>query len=325
MLVLNRKEVASLLTMSEAIAAMEEAFAAVSARAVVQPQRLVTPVPDRDGLHLTMPCYAQGVLSAKLVTVYPRNPAEFGLPRVQATLLLYDGETGALRALMDAEQITALRTGAASGLATRLLAREDARTLLMVGAGALAPFQIEAVCAVRAIERVWVTSRGGRRAAELAARLSARFGIPASVPEVMADALRQADVICTATNSQTPLFSGELVQPGTHINAVGAFTPAMAELEPSLVRRSAVYVDEMGAAAAEAGDLIQALLPGETIAQIVRGELGILLAADHPARRNPAEITIFKSVGLAAQDLYCAERIYAAALERGAGQQIELA
>ncbi len=329
MLILDRKDVARLLTMGPLIDALEQGFVRLSQGGVVLPQRLATPIARHEGLHLSMPAWVDGegedggTLAIKVVSVYPHNVERYGLPTVQAALLLHDAADGRLLALMDAESMTAMRTGAASGVATRRLAREDASSLLMVGAGALAFHQVEAVCAVRPITRVYVASRTGARNAELCARIGDRLGIHAEPAASVADAAPMADIICTATTANDPVIRRSFVRPGCHINATGAYTPEMCEVDAETVRSARVIVDQIQAAQSEAGDLIQAA--GESIvATLVAGELGDLVAGRVQGRSSADEITLFKSVGLAMQDAVAAALIYAAARREGAGTTVDL-
>lgn len=327
MLILNRDEVSSLLAMGPLIDALETGFARLSAGEVVQPQRLVTPVAPHDGLHLSMPVYVGGddggdLLAIKVVTAYARNQPRHGLPTVQAVLLLHDAGTGRTVACMNAEPLTTLRTGAASGVATRHLARAGSSTLLMIGCGALAFHQIEAVCAVRPIQRVLVCSRTGVKDEALCRRVREHLSREAA-PMPIADAVPLADVICTATTARRPLFDDALVRPGCHINAVGAYTPAMRELSAETLRRARVFVDRREAARAEAGDLIQAA--GSTpVTDWIAGELGDVVRGAANGREDEAQVTVFKSVGLAMQDAVAASLAYAAALRRGIGQRVEM-
>lgn len=335
MLILTRRDVARVLTMPMALAAVEEAFRLLDAGAVQMPQRLATPVPPYDGVHLAMPAFvdagAGSALAIKVVTVYGQNPQRHALPMVQGALLLYDAATGALLALMDAEELTAMRTGAAAGVATRFLARPDASTLLLFGAGALAPAQVAAICAVRPIARVQVVARSETRAAPLCAALAARHGVAAEVvpntPGAVAAAVAGAAIITTATTSATPLFAGGDVQPGTHINAMGAFRATQRELDAATLRRARVFVDSRAAAAAEAGDILLAQQEAgaeEGGRDLVAGTLGEALLGALAGRSDARQITLFKSVGLAVQDATTAARVYAAARAVGAGVEVEM-
>jgi alanine dehydrogenase len=328
MLILTRQEVEALLTMTDAIDALEEGFRRLAQGGVTMPQRVATPVAPYEGLHLSMPAFVEGepgILSIKIVTVYGQNPARHGLPMIQGVILLHDAQTGRLLALMDAEHLTATRTGAVSGLATRWLARPDASTVVLFGAGATAGPQLEAVCAVRPIRRGYVVTRSGAKDAAFIERMTQKLGIELIATRNAQQAVEAADIVCTATNSATPVIQGDWLQPGCHINAVGAYTAQMRELDTAAVRRSRVFVDHHPAAQSEAGDLLIPIRNGELSYDHVAGALGELLTGAVAGRRDDQEITLFKSVGLAMQDAVTVAKVYARAVEQGMGQSIELA
>lgn len=332
MRLIRRSEVRELLAMPDALAAVGAGFAALYRGKAQMPQRLALGVPTEGagGLHLSMPAYLGGDapgLAVKIVTVFPDNPARHGEPTIQGVVLLHDAGTGAPLALMDAEELTAIRTGAASGVATRHLAREDASTLLMIGAGALARHQIAAVCAVRPIRRVLVSSASGRNDGAVCAWASEHLQVEAVAigRENFAEAVAQADVICAATNAAQPLFAGSSLQAGTHLNLVGAYTRRLREVDAQTIAASRVFVDRMEAAIAEAGDIVQAAEElGVAPASLVAGELGALIAGEVSGRTNVDEITLFKSVGLALQDVVCASVVYRNAVAHGVGSVVEL-
>lgn len=325
MLYLNGEEVNRLVEMGPLIDALESSFASLARGEVILPQRLVTTVASHAGVHLTMPVYVGGpegrdLLAVKIVTVFAHNRPTHGLPTVQAVLVLHDAATGQPVALMEAEELTSLRTGAVSGLATRRLANPDASTLLMIGSGALAFHQVEAVCAVRPIERVLVCSRTGTKDEALCGRITGQLHVEAS-PARLADALPLADVICTATTATTPLFDGSQLRPGCHINAVGAYTPGMCELDANTLRRARVFVDSRKAARSEAGDLIQAT-QGAAVDDLIAGTLGEVILGRVAGRERPDQNTVFKSVGLALQDATAAGLAFAAAVRLGMGRAL---
>jgi ornithine cyclodeaminase/alanine dehydrogenase-like protein (mu-crystallin family) len=331
MLLLTRSDVKRLMSMNDALEAVESGFRALHAGEVLMPQRLALAIPGAGagGLHLSMPAYTGGeapALSVKIVTVFPDNPSQHTVPTIQGVVLLHDAATGAPLALMDAEELTALRTGAASGVATRWLAREDAANLLMIGAGALARTQIEAVCAVRSIRHVTVASASGKRDGEVCQWVREHLGIAAEPARALREAIATADIICTATNTDQPLFDGAWIKPGAHLNLVGAYTRRLREVDPITVTRARVIVDRLEAARTEAGDIVQAAEEtGVAPESLIAGELGAVVAGALPARTDPDEITLFKSVGLAMQDVVCAARVYRSALAEGAGTHIDLA
>ena len=328
MLVLNRSQVRELVSMPEAIALMKTAFAELSAGRTVSPLRTVIPLPDRDGDSLFMPAYvpAMDALGLKAVSVFHRNP-ERGLPVIHAIVALVDPKTGQPLAIMDGTYLTALRTGAVSGAAADLLARPDSRVLVAIGAGAQGVTQIAAVCAVRPIERVIAVDVSRLALDRLRETLHRDWpGIEERLETTTdaAAAVREGDIICTATTSRTPVFRDEDVRPGTHISAVGAFTPEMQELPAETVVRATVVIDAVEAALAEAGDLIIPLNEGLVTRDHFARELGMVVSGTAPGRISPDEVTLFKSVGNAVQDVVVAKRAVKRARERGVGTEIEL-
>ncbi len=249
-------------------------------------------------------------IGVKLVTVFPDNERVTGRPSVQAVYLLFDGRSGEPRALMDGTALTLRRTAAASALAARFLAREDASSLLVIGAGALAPHLVRAHAAVRPLRRITVWNRTAERARELAATLAGE-GFEARAVEDRLAAIEEADIVSCATMSRTPLVPGERVRPGTHVDLVGAFRPDMRESDDALLRRAAVYLDTMAGALAEAGDILLAIASGALSRERIRGDLYGLCQGRVPGRRDAREITVFKSVGSAIEDLAAAALVAA--------------
>lgn len=281
--------------------ALAAAFA-LGAEAPLRSSHAVTPAGDR---LLVMPAWrGGGDLGVKIVTVFPGNAAR-GLASVSALYLLLDGATGHPRAIVDGEALTLRRTAAASALASRLLSRADAATLVVVGTGALAPYMAQAHCAVRPIDKVLVWGRNGARASSVAGELRDR-GLAAAPAHDLEAAVRIADVVTCATTSREPLIHGAWVRPGTHVDLVGAFTPEMRECDDELVAASFVYVDTYAGALAEGGDLVQPLAAGRIARSHVRAELAELVRGERPGRRDAAAITLFKSVGTALEDLAAA-------------------
>lgn len=244
----------------------------------------------------------------KSVTVFP-DAARVGKPAVQGVYLLFDTESGAPLALIDAPALTAWRTAAASALATRYLARADASRLLLVGAGTLAPYLVRAHASVRPVREVAIWNRSRERAVTLAAELSGQ-GFAAHVADDLATAAQSADVISTATISSTPLIEGAWLKPGAHLDLVGGFRPTMREADDEAVRRARVFVDTRAGALHEAGDIVQPLRSGVLSADQVRGELAELVRGAVTGRTSDEEITLFKSVGAAIEDLAAAVEIY---------------
>jgi ornithine cyclodeaminase len=283
--------------------ALREAFVA-GATAPVRSSHAVTPAGDR---LLVMPAWDGQGLGVKLVTVFPGN-RERGLASVAAMYVLMDGTTGHPVALIDGEALTLRRTGAASALASTYLSRPDSRTLLVVGTGALAPYMAAAHCAVRPIERVLVWGRHADRAEALARHL-AEDAFATEAVATIEEGLERCDIVTCATTSREPLVLGASVRPGTHVDLVGAFTPDMRESDDDLVARASVFVDTRAGALKEAGDLVQPIASGAFAADRVRSELADLAAGRHAGRATAGEITLFKSVGTALEDLAAARLV----------------
>jgi alanine dehydrogenase len=329
MLVLTRSQVRDLVPMPDAIDLMKTAFAELSAGRTVSPLRTVIPLPDRDGDALFMPAYvpAMNALGLKSVNVFRRNP-ERGLPVIHAIVSLVDPETGQPLAIMDGTYLTALRTGAVSGAAADLLSRPDSHVLTAIGAGAQGVTQIAAVCAVRHIGRVIAVDVNKAALERLGQILRTDWPELESRLETTTDtasAVREADIICTATTSHSPVFRDEDLRPGTHISAVGAYTPEMQELPAATVARATVVVDAVDAALSEAGDLIIPLRDGLVTREHFARELGMVASGAIPGRTSEDEVTLFKSVGNAVQDVVVAKWAVERAREQGVGTEIELA
>jgi ornithine cyclodeaminase len=328
MLILTRNDVRRAASMPEIMDAVAAGFAQLSSGQAVVPLRPHIAIPERDATALVMPAYLRGdeKLGVKLLTLFPHNPAQ-GLPAIAALVTLFDTTNGQPLALMDGGQLTALRTGAAAGVATRLMARRDARTLGLFGAGGQALAQVWAVCVARPIERVWLVNRTPERAERLAEELRAFGGpIPADVRVAGAAraALAEADVVCCATGSATPLFEDGDLHAGMHINGVGSYRASMREVPGATVARAHVIVDQRAAAWAEAGDLALARDEGLIDEGHIAGELGEVVLGRAAGRVNDEQVTLFKSVGNATQDVAAAHVILARARELGLGTAIDL-
>lgn len=328
MLIISESGVIRAVSMREAIKAVKDAFIDLATgRADVPVRQSLTPG-AHSGATLIMPGYLAGIdaLATKIVSVRPDNP-EMGLPLIYGIVLLIDAATGRTLAVIDGRSLTAIRTGAASGLATDLLARGDSATLGLFGAGVQAETQLSAVLAVRPIERVYVYARRRDKVADFISRMRDRIDsrvemIPAGSAS---EAVRAADVVCAATTSENPVFDGEDLRPGTHVNAVGSFTPRMQEIDFATLRRAGrIVVDSIPAAMHEAGDLIQAIDAGVISVDDIRDEIGQIAAGSKPGRTAEDEITYFKSVGNAAQDVALADIIHRRAIERGIGIDVDL-
>jgi ornithine cyclodeaminase len=327
-LALSRSDLKRLVPMSEAIELMKLAFTELSAGRATAPLRTVIDVDREPSAMLIMPAFvpAASSLGFKVVSFFGGNP-KHNLPTIHALVCLVDHETGVPLAIMEGGYVTALRTGAVSGAATDLLARKDAKTLAVIGAGVQGVTQAAAVCAVRPIERVIVVDSRPEAFPRYVDTIRKDWPDVADRIETTTDAgaaVRAADVICTATTAKSPVFDDADLRPGTHINAVGAFTPEMQEVPPATVVRATIVVDAVDAALAEAGDLIIPLRQGLIDQDRFARELGAVAAGTAPGRTSDDEITFFKSVGNAVQDVVVARRAVDRANELGAGAQLDL-
>ncbi len=303
--------------MADAIGAVEAGFAALSAGRAAVPLRASVPLAGR-GVALSMPASLAGGphWSVKLVTVAPGNPAR-GLPLIAASVLLGDAETGVALALLDGGSLTALRTGAAGGVAAKYLARRESAVVALFGAGAQARSQLLAAASVLALREARIVTRDRAHADALIGSLggeAALRGVRLARTSAT-DALRGADVVITATSSPAPVFDGRDLPRGVHVTAVGSFTPSTRELDEDAMRGARVFVDQRGPALAEAGELT-GLRPDDVV------EIGEVIAGRVSGRRGPDERTIFKSVGNAVQDLVTASRAYDRAREMGLGRDV---
>ncbi len=326
MLVLTRNDVRQLVPMPDAIELMKLAFQELSAGRAESPLRSVVPVAD-GSVTLLMPAYvpAAKALGFKVVSVFEGN-RDKELPTISAMVCLLDESTGAPTAIMNGAYLTALRTGAVSGAATELLARDDARNLVVIGAGAQGVTQAAAVAAVRPIEKITVVDFSEESLERYRRHIAEDWPDLVDRLEVTSDSsvVAQADVICTATTSRKPVFSDGDVKPGTHINAIGAFTPEMQELPEETVARATIVVDQVEAVLEEAGDFIIPIGKGTLDRNRIQRELGQIVAEEAPGRSTLDEITLFKSVGNAVQDVTVARRAVERAIETGAGQQVSI-
>ena len=293
--------------MNDCIEAMDRAMRALSGGFFTAPPRRVSPLP-RGHFFLMPGAMAEGpVFGAKLVSLLPSNP-ERGLPAVQGFVALFDHDSGAPLALVDGAEITCLRTAATSALATRTLARADARSHGIFGAGRLAAEHLRAIAAVRPIAETRVWARDPDKAHAFAERQGKETGLDvvACSPEEAAG----CDIVTTVTNAPEPILAGRWLKPGNHLNLVGAHRPDHREADSAAVAGATVFVDSREGAMQEAGDLLIPLGEGRLSDSDIRGELGEVLAGKVPGRRDPEERTVFKSLGHVAQDLYAAEAVY---------------
>ena len=323
--VVDGRTVRELLDYPACIDRMAEALRTLAEGKALQPLRSVLPLPRRSALLGLMPgaLAEPETVGVKLVTVFPEN-REAGRPSHQGIVVLFDPQDGSPLALFDATSITEIRTAAVSALASRELARPDARTVAILGSGTQAGAHARALKAVRPVDRVAIWDRRPERAAALAARLRSE-GLPAEVATDREPAVRDAAIVCTTTASRTPLLEGEWLAPGTHVNAVGASAPGFRELATTAVVRARVFVDRRESAWAEADDLRVPLAEGAISAGHVVGELGEVLVGRIRGRERREEVTVFKSLGLAVEDLVAARYLLDRAVALGRGSLVELA
>jgi ornithine cyclodeaminase/alanine dehydrogenase-like protein (mu-crystallin family) len=323
--VFSASDVRTALPMDKAVEAMKAAFRELSTGEVTVPLRTHMHMEEHDADVLVMSCYSPRLdqVGLKIITLHPDNP-ERGLPFIQATVMVVDAERGTPLAVMSGAVLTAIRTGAASGAATDALARPDASHVAIFGSGLQAATQLEAVCAVRDIRSAAVYDVDHVRAVAFATRLSKELQIEVGAVASPSAALADADVLCTATTSRTPVFDDADVEPGTHINAVGAYKPDEREIPSATVARARVVVDAVAAAWEEAGDLIMAREEGVIDTSHIHAELGEIVAGQKGGRERDEEITLFKSVGVGNQDLSAAHVVLARGTMLGLGSSVSL-
>ena len=314
MLILTADEVRKALPMKDAIEAMKRAYAALSDGKADVPLRTHLNVPPQDAVSLIMPAYVQteggDALAVKVVSLFPKNPErQRKLALIQAAVLVLDAETGRPIALLEGSSLTAIRTGAGSGAAIDLLSRPDSKVVAVFGAGVQGRTQMEAACSVRKIERAWVFDTSDKRAEGFVREMAGVGPIPKNlrVAKNAQEALSEADIVCTATTANTPIFSDTDVKPGTHISSIGSYTPEMQEVPAEMVARALVVVDSRTAVLAETGDLLKPMQAGLFGEEHISAELGEIVLGRKPGRSSPEQITFYKSVGVAVQDALAAQ------------------
>lgn len=314
MLILTAAEVKKALPMKDAIEAMKRAYASLSDGKAEVPLRTRLSVPPQDAVSLFMPAYVQtesgDALAVKVVSLFPNNPErEYSLAFIQAAVLVLDAETGRTTALLEGSSLTAIRTGAGSGAAIDVLARPDSKVVAVFGAGVQGRTQLEAACSARKIEKAWVFDPSIERAESFAHEMAGKGPIPNDlrVANNSGQAVSEADIVCTATTSTTPVFTDADLKAGTHVSAIGSYTPDMQEVPAKTVARAFVVVDSRSATLAETGDLLQPMQAGLFGEEHISAELGEILLGRKPGRKSPDQITYFKSVGVAVQDAMAAQ------------------
>lgn len=326
MLVLGRSDVERLLTMPKCIGLMEEALASLARGEVTLPLRPVLRAPDSPNVFALMPAWSHtlGAMGAKLISVFPGNHAA-GKDSHQGVVVLFDGIEGVPVGVMDAASITAIRTAAVSGVATRVLANPDARSVAVLGAGVQARTHIAAMRAVRPIEQVTVWSRTREHAIALVREVAKEpNGLAFAIAETASEAVQESEIVCTVTGSREPVLRGQWLAPGKHVNAVGASIPTARELDTEAMKTSRLFVDRRESALNEAGDMLIPMKEGAFGAEHIQAELGEILIGRAAGRGSREEITVFKSLGIAVEDLACAHFLHAEARRTGAGTWIDL-
>jgi ornithine cyclodeaminase len=321
MLFLTEQDVREVLPMEDLIEAMQAALASFSSGGVQQPLRTVLEVGAAKAFFGVMPAYVpgSGALGTKLVTVFGGNPG-VGLPTHLASIVLLDPATGELRSLMDGRFITEARTAAVSAVSTRLLSGAGAATLAIIGAGVQARSHLEAISRVRSLRQVRVWSPTPSRRDAFVKDMQPQSPAPIQASPSVRDAVRNADIVVLATASREPVVESTWIADGTHICAVGACRPDQREMDTALVRRGRVFVDSRVGALAEAGDLVLPMKEGAIDAGHIAGELGELAAGRITGRQSPSQVTIFKSLGMAVEDVVAAHLAFERAKARGLGR-----
>jgi ornithine cyclodeaminase len=324
-LIINQSEVPQLLPMSECMDVMAEALKALAQGNAILPLRPVMWLPEKVGALGMMPSYLGDIqaFGLKIVSVFPHNHGT-EYDSHQGAVMLFESKNGRLLAIMDSSSITGIRTAAVSGVATRLLARSDANDLAILGSGVQAQSHLEAMLLARSIKRVRVWSRHADHARAFAEREGQRHGLAIEVCSSVEEAVTSAHIICTTTAAPEPILKGDWLAPGTHINAVGSSVPFTRELDTAAVAKSRLFVDRRESTVSEAGDFLFPKKEGAIGDDHIQGELGELLLGKIEGRKSDNEITLYKSLGLAVEDLASANHVYKKALEKGMGIAVEL-
>ena len=324
-LLLTKSEVEQLLSMRETIEAVEEAFRAKGMGRVQMPPKSYVFFREFNGDFRVMPAYLEnlGAAGVKIVNVHPENPGKYGLPTVMAMIVLIDPKTGAPLAIMDGTTITNMRTGAAGAVAVKYLARKDSRVFAMVGAGVQAKTQLLAISEVLKVEEVRVNDISKVRAEEYMREMGEKIDAEFKILTDTRKAVEGADVIVTTTPSRRPVILNEWVEEGVHINAIGADAPGKQELDPAILRRAKVVVDDIEQAA-HSGEINVPISKGLFSVEEIYAELGVIVTGKLPGRVSPREITVFDSTGLAVQDIATDWLVYQKAIKLGVGREIDL-
>ncbi len=325
MLVLSEKEVQSLAKVEELIPVLEQAHIQYSTGKAVMPVRLVVPLPQIEGRITSMPGYLNEdkALGMKVVTFFPNNLKQ-NLPQILATVMLFSAETGKMIAVMDGNYITAIRTACVSAMATKALANPEARVLGVLGAGVQARAHIRALTQIREISEIKVYDVFEASARQLQESLQKEIGVKITVAQSAREAVLDADLLVTVTTAKEPIVRANWLKPGMHINAVGSHRPDLREIDGATLAAAKIVVDSREAIMAECGDILLAIQEKAITANSLHAEIGEVLAGKKPGRTSSDEITLYKAVGIAIQDVATAHLVYRKALERNVGTNIEV-
>jgi alanine dehydrogenase len=325
-LLLNRSDVQKLLPMSKAIDVVEAAFGELAAGTAEMPDRTVMTDAAVGGWIAYMPAYLKtgGALGVKAVTVYKENPSKFGLPTTIGTILVQDNKTGVVVAAMDGGLLTGVRTGASGGVATRHLARKNSKVAGVLGTGVMARSQVLALAESADLDTILVYSRSDDAAKQaFAEEFSSTTGVSVRVADSAEGLVRESDIVTIITSATEPVVDGSWWKPGTHINAIGSHAVGVRELDSATIVKSKVVCDQVQACLNEAGDIQIPIEEGVYSADKIHGSIGEVINGTLPGRENDEEITLFKSVGLAVQDISCASLVYDQAMAQGVGLEFD--
>jgi alanine dehydrogenase len=325
MLVLSEEQVRSLIDTEELITALEQAHIQYSTGKAVMPVRLVVPLPQIQGRITSMPGYLtqDKALGMKVVTYFQNNPKQ-DLPAILATIMLFSAETGQLMAVMDGSFITAVRTACASAMATKALANPRAPLLGILGAGVQARAHIQALSRVKKLQRIKIYSPLGMSAQRVRQELESEIGVDIEVAASAEETVSDCDLVVTATTAREPILESEWLKPGAHINAVGSHRPDHREIDAATLARCKIVVDSREAIMAECGDVLLAIKDKAITEDSIHAEIGEVLAGTRPGRTSPSEMTLYKSVGIAVQDVAAAQLVYRKALKLQVGTNVNI-
>lgn len=324
MLILSETEVKALIDIDELIGALKRAHVQYSTGKAVMPVRLVVPLPQISGRITSMPGFLQSdkALGIKVVTYFGNNTKQ-NLPAILATIMLFSAETGEMIAAIDGSYITAIRTACASAMATCALANPETPVLGILGAGVQAEAHIETLCRVRKLDKIKIYSPSGTSAARVKDKFESRVSVPIEVGRSAEEAVRGADLVVTVTTSKEPVLRADWLKPGVHVNAVGSHRPEVREIDGATLARSTVVVDSREAVMAECGDILLALKENSVTENHIQTEIGEVLAGSRAGRSSTKEVTLYKSVGIAIQDVATAHLVYQKALEQKIGTRVD--